>query len=236
MLVLASAMIVPAAAQTERARPVVLENETILRVEGEGLVKAAPSRMIIGIGVETVAPTAAEALDTNNRKLTPVIEALKAQGIPPSNIQSTNLEVSAEYSESRDRNEERITGFRASSEINVSTDDLKNAGALISLLFDAGANTIDGPNFLVAEEKEEDLKRLAEADALREARAQADAAADALGMRVNRTLLVSDGNVTFRGGSGYIVVTGSRIARTPIEPGDVIVRAEYNVEFTLVPR
>jgi uncharacterized protein len=224
----------PAAAQTEPARPVVLPSETILRVQGEGSVAAKPSRMIVTIGVETTGATAAEALDANNRKLAPVIEALRNRGIPASDIQSSSLDVSPIYSDDDDL---RITGFQASNNLSVTSRDLGKAGELISLLFDAGANSIDGPEFLVGEDQMEPLARLAEADALREARAQAESTARALGMKVSRILLVSDSQVKFRSGSGYVItVTASRIARpTPIEPGEITVSAEYDVEFALVP-
>lgn len=230
---LAAGSAIPAAAQTEPARPVVQPNETILRVQGEGSVAVKPSRMVVTIGVETTGTTAGEALDANNRKLAPVIEALRDRGIPASDIQSSSLDVSPVYS---DDDELEITGFLASNSLSVTSRDLARAGELISLLFDAGANTIEGPEFLVAEDQEEKLARLAEADALREARAQAESTAEALGMKVSRILLVSDSQVSFRSGSGYVItVTANRIARpTPIEPGEITISAKYDLEFALV--
>src|SRR3990167_270879 len=215
----------PLAAQTEMARPVVQSNETILRVQGEGFVLAKPKRMSISIGVVTTAPTAAAALDANNRKLAPVIDALLSFGISPANIQTSSLEVDPQFSDDRSRTEDRIIGFRASNKVSVQTRELEKAGELISLLFDVGANSVDGPFFLVAEEDEEAIERKAETAALIEAREQAENVADALGMRVARVLLISDSDVQFSDGSGYIVVTGSRIAPTPIEPGEIKVDA-----------
>lgn len=57
-------------------------------------------------------------------------------------------------------------------------------------------------------------------------------------MKIARTLLVSDSNVSFSGGGSYIVVTGSRIASpaVPIEPGLIEAEAKYSVEYALVPR
>lgn len=227
---------VPAAAQTEPARPVVLPNETILRVQGEGYAATAPDRMWVTIGVETTGATAEEALDANNRKLAPVVELLRARGIEPADMQTTGLDVDAQYDEGRERSRERITGFRATNTINVLSRDLETAGELISRLFEAGANTINGPTFGVSDEEVVRLTRLAEADALRSARAQADQVAETLGMRVSRVLLVWDRDVDVRNGSGYIMVTGSRIMDTPIEPGETIVAAEYSVEFALIPQ
>ncbi len=227
----------PASAQTEPARPVVLANETIVRVQGEGAATGQPARMQISIGVETTAATAAEALDANNRKLAPVVATLKEQGIAASDIQTTELDVSPQYADRRNSNENRIIGFTATNRVRVTSGDLENAGTLVSLLFDAGANSISGPDFMVAEDQVGPLTRAAETDALMDAREQAENVAAALGMQVSRVLLVSDSEVDFSNGSGLIVVTGSRlVSTTPIEPGEISVTANYNVEFALTPR
>jgi uncharacterized protein YggE len=225
----------PLAAQTETSRPAVAATETILRVAGVGSIAAHPEVMTVTVGVVTTGESAAAALDANNRKLAPVIAVLRAAGIPAEQIQSSDLSVEPQFADTRNAVVDRILGFRASSAVTVQSRDLGSAGDLVSALFDAGANSISGPEFAVAEENVERLTRLAEAEALREARAQADATAAALGMRVARVLWVSDSQVQLGKGSGYIIVTGSRIARTPIEPGEITVEASYNLEFALVP-
>jgi len=222
-------------AQTEQARPVVEADETIMRVKGTGSVTAPPEVMTISIGVTTTAPTAAQALDENNRKLAPVLAKLREEGIVASDIRSSDLDVEPQFAEGRARGADRIIGFRAYNSVEVTTDALERAGDLVSLLFDVGANSINGPRFTVKDTTRERLVRDAESAALREGRAQAEATAKALGMRVGRLLLVSDSQVEFRDGSGYIVVTGSRVARTPIEPGEITIEADYDMEFTLIP-
>ena len=222
-------------AQTEPARPVVLANETILRVKGEGSVTIKPQMLTMSVGVVTTAPTAAEALDANSRKLAPVIARLRDAGISPSDIQTSDLDVAAQFADSRGRDDDRIIGFRASNRVTVKSRDLDDAGRLITTLFDAGANSIDGPYFSAAPENEDALAREAEAAALREGHAQAEATAQALGMRVSRLLLISDSAVEFRDRSGVIVVTGSRKLATPIEPGEIAVTAIYNMEYALIP-
>ena len=225
----------PLAAQTEMARPLVAANETILRVQGVGRIAAAPEVMTVTVGVLTTGESAAAALDANNRKLAPVIAVLRDAGIPPEQIQTSGLSVDPQFADARNATVDRILGFRASSAVTVESRDLASAGDLVSALFDAGANSISGPEFAVADENIERLTRRAEAEALREARAQADATASALGMRVARVLLVSDSQVQMSEGNGAIVVTGSRIARTPIEPGEITVEARHNLEFALEP-
>lgn len=233
---LALALSAPVTAQSDMARPLVLPDETILRVMGEGEVQASPAQMTIEVGVESVGTTAAEALDANNRQLEPVIAALRQRGIAASQFQTSDLAVEPQYYQDRGRQAERITGFIATNTLSVTTDNLDQAGALVSGLFDAGANRIDGPRFSVAPKDAGLLTRAAQAQALENAREEAENVAAALGLVVSRILLVSDSSVVFRGGTRSIVVTGSRVARTPIEPGEVTISARYNVEFALAPR
>lgn len=232
---LAFSLVAPAVAQTEMARPIVLENETILRVGGEGEIRVRPETVEIEIGVETSAKTSPEALRLNNEKSIELVEAIRALGIDPDDVRTSDLSVEPRYAE--DEDSANITGWVAVNELTVRTEKIEQIGEIIPLLFEAGGNTLDGPDFGLTPETRELVVREAEAQAISEARRQAEATAEVLGMRVARLLLVSDSRVRFRGGRG-IVVTGSRIRRqiVPIEPGDIRVSANYDVEYALVPR
>ncbi|WP_394268946.1 SIMPL domain-containing protein [Qipengyuania sp.] len=224
----------PAAAQTEPARPAVGLGETILRVRGEGEAKAVPDRASLTVGVVTTASSPAAALEANNRQLAPVIEVLRRQGIAAEAMQTAGFTVDPQFEHSDRGGDDRITGFRVSNSVTFTTDDLAEVGNLVSSLFEAGANNVSGPDFDVAPAARERLVREAEDAALKEAVRQAEAVAASLGKRVSRILLVSDSQVDFGSlGGSSIIVTGSRLAKTPIEPGEMTVRAVYGVEFAL---
>ena len=224
----------PVVAQTDRAQPQILPDETIIRVKGEGIVRYKPEVLVISIGVATTAATAEEALNDNNEKSLALIDAIREVGIPSSDVRTRDLEVSPVYSENEDVDE--VIGWRASNTFSVYTEEIEEAGDMITLLFEAGGNTLDGPTFDLTEETKLKATREAEAKALAEARAQASATAGALGLKISRTLLVSDSKVNFNAGGGYIVVTGSRIRRpkVPIEPGEIEVEAVYSIEYAAV--
>jgi len=57
--------------------PVVLPNETILRVSGEGSVRTKPEIAKVSVDVSTTGPTALEALSENNRKTAALVDALR---------------------------------------------------------------------------------------------------------------------------------------------------------------
>ena len=225
----------PALAQSGTPTPIVSPNETILRVSGEGSVEIAPEIARISIGVTTTGATAMEALSKNNQDSSRLVKAIREAGIAGRDVQTSDLSVEPEYAE--DDEEDRIIGWRAINSLTVTTADLENLGDLITVLFDAGGNTANAPDFDLTEASKLRALRDAERKALAEARDQAEATAAALGMRVARTLLVSDSKVNFSGGGRYIVVTGSRMSRpaVPIEPGMIEVQAEYSVEYALVP-
>ena len=226
----------PVFAQSGSPTPAVLANETILRVSGEGAVEIAPEIAKISIGVTTTGATAMEALSKNNKDSSRLVQAIRAVGIAAREVQTRDLSVEPEYAE--DEEVDRIIGWRATNSLTVTTAELENLGDLMGVLFEAGGNTADTPDFDLTEGSKLRATRDAERKALDEARDQAEATATALGMRISRTLLVSDSNVNFSGGGRYIVVTGSRISRStvPIEPGLIEVQAKYSVEYALVPR
>lgn len=213
----------------------VLPDETILRVNGEGTVYYKPEILTVSIGVTTSDDTAKGALLLNNEKSARLVEAIRAAGIPAKDIKTTELSVEPQFSE--DEESDTIIGWRATNRLTVKTGRIDDSGKMIALLFEAGGNTLDGPEFGLSEQTRLEAKRAAEAKALEEARDQAEATARVLGMRLARTLLISDSRVNFDRSGGYIVVTGSRkrSPMVPIEPGEIEVTASYSIEYALAP-
>ncbi|PZT90046.1 MAG: hypothetical protein DI637_04990 [Citromicrobium sp.] len=80
-------------AQTSPAQPVVLPNETILRVSGEGTIEAAPEIMEVEIGVVTSGQTSNEALAENSRQVQDLVAAIRAMGVPPEDVETARLNV-----------------------------------------------------------------------------------------------------------------------------------------------
>ena len=62
-------------------------------VTGRGEVQVAPDRAQVQVGMETQAKTAALASQENNQKQTAILTAIRALGIPASQIQTLNYSV-----------------------------------------------------------------------------------------------------------------------------------------------
>lgn len=237
-LALSLLVAVAAAPDTALAEGYSPESGTLLQIEAEGSVDVAPDMMGVSVSVVTTGATAAEALDSNNELAARLIAAVKASGLEIGELNTAGLDVNARFARDPDDALEvgelpRILGYVATNRLDVELSEVAQAGELISLMFEAGANEIHGPSFTLADRRP--AQRLAEQAAIAEARAEADNYAAALGMRVVRVLRVFDRQ--FRDDSDdRIVVTGSRSRPTPIEPGDVTFTATVHVEFLLESR
>lgn len=238
VLCAAIAVMVPqiARAQQPSVMPVVREGETLVLVEAEGIAKVKPDFMTISAGVVTTGSTAKQSVDENNRKMSAVLTALRSAGIRPTEVRTEDFRVTPKFS---DDDEREIATYEVRNTVQIELRDFARAGDTISALFDAGANNVSGPLFNVDDNTYSTAASAAETDALRAARRQADTIAGQLGLRVSRVLRVSNREIKFsrdygeRNG-GMIVVTGSRIAPTPIEPGEMDFEVELFVEFALV--
>src|SRR5262245_43069095 len=87
-------------------------------VTGSGVVRLPPDRVSFSVGVETEAPSVAQAFKANSVKLTNVLAALKANGVQPREAQTSNVEVT-----SRDADGKKLSGFRVSNLVTVTRED-----------------------------------------------------------------------------------------------------------------
>ena len=195
--------------------------------------------MTISAGAVTTGGTVREASQANAVLMNRLIEAIRSQGITPQDMRTVDMRIAARFDE-RDRERAgdeqrrpRIIGYVASNRLRVRLRDLNRASALLDALLAAGANDVSGPVFELSDPAP--ARRLARQRAVEEARREAEDYAAALGMRVTRVLRVSERGAGL-GGDNNIVVTGSRIMPTPLEPGEVETEVQVWVDFALAPR
>jgi hypothetical protein len=178
-------------------------------------------------------------LQANNALAERLIEAVRSNGVAARDVRTASLSVRPRFNQGDEGREEegrppRILGYVAENSLELRLRELGRAGDIIGALFSAGANRVDGPTF--SHSSPDAARARARADAVRKAQAEATAYADALGMRVGRVLRLSQrGAFEMEAGSG-IVVTGSRINRTPVEPGEISTEVQVWIDYALVPK
>ena len=203
-----------------------------VRVHGEATVSAAPDRAEMDIGVISHGDTAKMATDLNASKSNAVIEQLHAI-LPSANIKTVNFSVNPNYDYSKNDGKPIILGYTANNTVRLEIDDISTVRKLIDAATRAGADNINRLNFKLRDENAARAAALGQAAA--QARAGADALAASLKLKLGRVLRVEEEQpvVVSPGRQFELSLTKSREV-TPLEPGNIDIRASINVTFELI--
>ena len=74
-------------------------NDRWVEVSGEGTVSAAPDFARVTLGVTSAGKTAGEAMAANAKAANTLISLIKAEGIAPADIQTTEVSISPVFSQ-----------------------------------------------------------------------------------------------------------------------------------------
>jgi uncharacterized protein YggE len=197
---------------------------------GTGTSQAAPDTAEMSFGVMTTSSNAKSALDDAAKIAGQITAAVKKQGIAAEDIQTRDVSV---YPQTTDQNGKQvITGYQASLSVQVKVRDIAKLGEVISAANDAGANTISGPSFTIADPAP--VRAEAIDKAVADARTSAEAMAKAAGKSVGEVLSLSSSDVGMVGPMySSADMAGSAKAAVPIEPGQLDVTATVVVVFEL---
>lgn len=199
-------------------------------VSASGQVAVKPDLARISTGVTSEAVTAREAMSRNSEAMAKVIAGLKAAGVAPEDIQTTDLAVGPRYSNPRDGKPPAITGYQVTNQVRIAARDLARLGEVLDQLVSLGANQVGGLSFEAskAETARDEARRQAVANALRRAKLYAEAA----GAKVGPVLTISEETV-------HVAPRGVAMARaavaeaTPIEEGELQLEARVTVTYAL---
>jgi uncharacterized protein YggE len=217
---------VPAAAQPP---PAPAPAETV-SVSGTGRVELAPDRAVFTVGVQTMAPVVAAALQENNTRVTAIIAALKRLGAPDRAIRTSHVSIYPQQEQPGGR-APKIVGYQVSNNITVAGDPAA-VGTLLQAAMDAGANSVSGVSFTVSDPTRG--RDVALQAAFADARAKAEVLARAAGRSVGRAVSIVEGGMARPPvPMAYEMKAMGRSADIPIESGDEEVSFRVSVVFEL---
>ncbi|HKQ76809.1 MAG TPA: SIMPL domain-containing protein [Blastocatellia bacterium] len=195
-----------------------------IRVSGDATVIVQPDQARIDIGVTTQAQTAqAAAADNAHRLETALAELRRALG-SGAEIKTVNYTLNPDYHYPKEGGKPTITGYTATNIVRVTLNDLTRIGLAIDVATQSGANQVQRLQFTLKDEQ------AAQSQALRaaavKAKAQAEALAQALGLKVGRVLSVVESSAGFQPVLRDVALARAEAAvSTPVEPGTIEVRA-----------
>lgn len=205
--------------------------ERTVTVTASGRASATPDMARVTAGVTTEGETARAALDRNSETMGKVIDGLKRLGIDAKDIGTSSLHVEPRYTNARDGQAPRISGYRASNQVTLVQRDLGKLGEVLDQLVTLGANQIGSLAFEVA--KAETLRDEARKDAIANARRRAELYAAAAGAEVDKVIAISEDTAAIPHPRGAVLARAQMSAAVPVEAGSQELEANVTVTWSL---
>ncbi|MGQ9780355.1 MAG: SIMPL domain-containing protein [Bacillota bacterium] len=202
-----------------------------LTVSGEATIRVVPDRARLTLGVEADGATAKEAQAAAAGRLTAVLAAIKKLGVEEKDIRTRTISLNPirEYNPRDGR--ERLRGYRAVNQLEVILADLEKIGEVLDTTVAAGANTIGGIEFFLHDPTAQRAAALAKA--FEDAERRASSLAKAAGRRLAGAVSISEEAAAVP--ETFLRVRAAQLEgkATPVEPGQITVRAQVKVRFQL---
>jgi uncharacterized protein len=214
-------------------RSIDMSNDRWVEVRGEGSVNAAPDFARVTLGVTSTGKTAGEAMAANAKAANALVSLVKAEGVAPADIQTSEVSISPMFSQPSpgQQNAPTITGYSVSNNVAVLVREIPRLGALLDKAVTAGANSIYGVGFGHNDPGAilDKARPLAVADAMRKAEIYAAAG----GARIGRLMaLTEEGGFQPPVAFSRAYAAGAP-APTPIEAGEDRLTVTVTARFEL---
>jgi uncharacterized protein YggE len=215
--------------------PTVREPE--VAASGRGEARIAPDYAYVTIGVTTQAPNAVDAASENARRIASATNAIRRFGLTEQQVTTSRYSLTQIYEHPRNGSP-KPSGFSARNMIRAEVHRLDDVGKIIDAAIAAGATDVSGIQFLAS--NTDAPRRAAVTDAVRHARADADAMARAAGGSLGRLIAISSSGISqpvYRGESDFSarVAAGSAAIPTNIVPAELNLAAMVFGRWEFIP-
>ena len=202
-----------------------------IAVTGSGKVNVVPDVADVNLGVVVQDPKAKVARETGAAAMTKVVAALKALGIDDKDIQTSIVSLNPVYD--YQSTTQRITGYQLQNQVSVTVRDLDKLSAVLDDSIAAGATTVNGVSFDVADRAAAESK--AREAAMADAKAKADTLARAAGVAITGVATISETVSTPIWYAPEMSAAGGAkdSATTPVMPGSTDVTISVNVAYLI---
>ena len=202
-----------------------------ITVPGSGSVRVEPDVAALRLGVVTIRPTAAAARSAAATTMRSVVDSLIQAGVDRRDLRTTlvNLDAVRDYSAG---GTPTVTGYQLTTPVEATIRAIDTVGGVIDAALAAGATSLDGLGFQVAEPGAAltEARRLAVADA----RGRAETLAAEAGVTVGHVLEIVEGGAIPPGPPRPMAAM--RMAAdvaTPVEAGSSELVIQVTVTFAI---
>ncbi len=208
----------------------IVAQNPVIELSVSEQVDSAPDTATFSTGVETKAPTATQALRDNSVQARAVIDRLKSLGIVEKDIQTTGINLRADYDYDQESRENRFVGYVVSNQVSATVKDISKLGKILDAIVSSGATNLNGPSFSISDDSQ--LKDMARERALDSARTRAMSYARAEGYTGVRVLSISEG-MSHQSEALMMRMEASTASSPPVVPGQVGTVVSLNITYEM---
>ncbi len=232
LLILAMAAVGTASAASDSTG-----NDKVIHSTGSGNVIGTPDRAQVTFSVQTENTDVKLAQAENAQKMSKVIDALVASGLPRDALKTTGYNIYPVYDDVKTPFGQTVKTYRVTNTLTVTLHDVSKTGEVIDIAVASGINQADSIQFMLSDQQSQVLRTEALRKAVAGARADADTVAAAMGTNISgiKSADISGGYypVLFQNYQAGDSAAVKSVAPTPIQPGDVTVTATVAITYLI---
>ncbi len=206
-----------------------------IMVEGRGEVTVVPDIAVVNLGVQAQAITVAEAQAQATSAMENVMVVLREHGVEERDIQTTGFTIWQQTRWESARQEEQVTGYRVSNNVQVKIRQVDEAGIVLDAVVAAAGDHIRVQGIYFQIDDPSVHLEQARSIAVQDARTKAGQLAQLAGVELGSPTYISETSsspVIFR--SVETVSPGAVPApTTPIEPGETTITATVEIIYAI---
>jgi uncharacterized protein YggE len=209
--------------------------QRLISVRGTGKVAVKPDLATVRVGVELRAPALADATADVGRRMSAVLERLKALGVAERDITTATYAIDPLAAPRRtDEDPVRIVGYRVANVVQVKLRDLAAVGRTLDGALAAGANTLTALSFTVDDPRP--LQAQARVLAVQAAAATAQQLAAAAGVTLGELVSLTEGVVqpVVARMAAPMMAAGS-LSAGPVQSGELEISVSVEAHYRLTP-
>jgi len=208
--------------------------EHTVTVSSNGVVSVAPDVADVVIGVMAQKLTVADAQSSAATSMSSVIAAVKKTGVDAKDIVTVNISLNPVYDYNTNGAAPRLVGYQFANTIKVTVRDISKVAAVVDDSMAAGATSVNGITFRVGDPKA--AQGQARGLAMTDARAKADALAQAAGVSVKGVASITETSsqpTPIFYAAGALDAAKAQSVSTPIQTGTTDITIQVTVTYLI---
>jgi len=208
-----------------------------IRVIGRAAVEAVPDYVTVQVGITNRASSPSAALDQNSAIARKIIDFAKKSGIGEQDIRTDSINLNPAFKTVRDPNgttRQEPDGYNASNMVRIKLTDISQLGKFMRDILDQGATNIGGVHFglLNSQKIADEARTKAVEDAVRQAKALADAAKVKLGP-IEEIVHPPRRDIGPMDGQADLAVRAPARTTVPVEVGTLTISSEVEITWRI---